>query len=320
MQILPLIVEDPADRLDVWLSENLEDLSRSRIQELIRDGSIRVNGRVVKPGVGLKTGDQVDVTVPDAIPVELIAEPIPLDVIYEDADIIVINKQAGLVVHPAVGHPSGTLVNALLYHCHDLRGIGGELRPGIVHRLDRDTTGVLIAAKHQVALELLTEMFKTRAVTKEYRALVWGAPRPDKGRIETLIGRSQHDRKRMSTQTDRGRPAVTWYETIATRGPISLLSLRIETGRTHQIRVHMIHRHCPVVGDPEYGLRHPRELAVPAERQMLHAARLALEHPILRRPMVFEAPLPADMRAVWESLAEPATVDRLSAKPPDDKS
>lgn len=306
MRILPLTVEDPADRLDVWLSENIEDLSRSRLQELIRDGWVRVNGKTSKPNAGLKIGDQVEVTIPDAVPVELIAEPIPLAVLYEDADIIVINKQAGLVVHPAAGHPSGTLVNALLHHCQDLRGIGGELRPGIVHRLDRDTTGVLIAAKHQAAYEALAAMFKSRVVTKEYRALVWGVPRPDKGRIETLIGRSRHDRKRMSTQTDHGRPAVTWYETLETRGPISMVSLRIETGRTHQIRVHMIHRHCPIVGDPEYGLRHPRELPILPQRQMLHAARLALQHPIARRPMVFDAPIPADMRAVWDSLADSA--------------
>ena len=303
METLQLTVDDPADRLDVWLSENAEDLSRSRIQELIRDGLVTVNGRaVLKPGSGLRPGDEVAWTLPEAAPIELTPEAIPLAVIYEDAEIIVVDKPAGMVVHPAPGHPRGTLVNALLYHCRDLRGIGGELRPGIVHRLDRDTTGVLVAAKSEKALANLTEQFKTRAVTKEYRALVWGRPRPEKGRIETMIGRSRHDRKRMSTRTDQGRPAVTNYETLETRGPISLLSVRIETGRTHQIRVHLIHRQCPVVGDPEYGMRHPRELPVQPARQMLHAARLGLEHPTTGRPMVFEAPLPADLEAVLAAL------------------
>ena len=195
-------------------------------------------------------------------------------------------------MHPAAGHPGGTLVNALLHHCHDLTGIGGELRPGIVHRLDKDTTGVMVAAKTAAALEALADQFKQRGVRKEYVALVHGAPRPATGVIESLIGRSRHDRKKMSAQPARGRHAVTHYQIEEALGTFCLLRLRIETGRTHQIRVHLAHIGHPVVGDPAYGRRH----SIPdVDRQMLHAAQLTLQHPRTGATLEFSAPLPSDM-------------------------
>jgi len=281
-------------RVDIWLERRLEGFSRSRVQALIKSGLITVNGRPVKAGAAVQSGWIAVVNLPPPAPVAVVAENIPLAVLYEDADVVVVNKPAGLVVHPAAGHASGTLVNALLYHCGDLAGIGGELRPGIVHRLDRDTSGAMVAAKNQKAMESLAAQFKARTVAKEYLALVAGAPKPLAGRIETLIGRSAHDRKKMTTRTTTGRAAVSRYEVVEVLGGVSLVRVKIETGRTHQIRVHMAHIGHPVVGDPQYG--HARvALPVPAKRQMLHAARLAFDHPVTGVRMAFEAPLPSDM-------------------------
>jgi 23S rRNA pseudouridine1911/1915/1917 synthase len=237
---------------------------------------------------------EVCVRIPPPTVTELMPEAIPLDVLYEDSDIIIVNKQAGLVVHPAAGHSSGTLVNALLYHCHDLGGIGGDLRPGIVHRLDKDTSGALVAAKHETALNGLIEQFKAGRVEKEYRALVLGIPTPPSGTIETLIGRSRNDRKKMSAHPPVGRQAVTHYETIRRWVDAALLSVRIETGRTHQIRVHMRHIGHPVLGDSQYG---SRQAARMAPRQMLHAFRLAFAHPVSGVPVSVTAAFPDDMIA-----------------------
>jgi 23S rRNA pseudouridine1911/1915/1917 synthase len=206
------------------------------------------------------------------------------------------------VVHPAAGHAAGTLVNALLYHCRDLAGIGGELRPGIVHRLDRDTSGALVVAKNESALRDLVRQFKARQVRKEYLALVWGQPRPAAGRVETLIGRSPRDRKKMSAQPKSGRPAVTLYETLENLGPAALLRVRIETGRTHQIRVHLAHLGHPVVGDREYGHKRPAPLPAPVPRQMLHAERLSCVHPRTGGLLVFSAPVPPDMQTLLAAL------------------
>lgn len=290
-------------RLDVWLSQIETGLSRARIQDLIRTGNIIVNGKPAKPSLSLQPGQEIGITVPPPVDVELKPEAIPLAVLFEDADLIVLNKPAGLVVHPAAGHASGTLVNALLAHCGDLAGIGGEKRPGIVHRLDRDTTGVMVVAKNETSMRALVNQFRHRQVTKEYLALVWGHPNPPAGRTETLIGRNPNDRKKMCTRPTTGRPAITNYETAETFTDTALLRVRIETGRTHQIRVHMAFLGHPIIGDPHYG--RPRRDLLPAPlpaRQMLHAARLRFTHPSTGKDVVFEAPLPQDMRELLDLL------------------
>ena len=288
-------------RVDVWLERRMQGVSRSRVQALIKSGRITVNGAVVKASAAVQPGWTAVVDIPPPEPVAVMAQNIPLAVLYEDADVVVINKPPGLVVHPAAGHASGTLVNAILYHCGDLAGIGGELRPGIVHRLDRDTSGVMVVAKNQKAMESLSAQFKARTVAKEYLAVVAGVPRPLAGRIETLIGRSAHDRKKMTARTTSGRPAVSRYEVVEVLCGASLARVKIETGRTHQIRVHMAHIGHPVVGDPQYG-RTRVAMPVPVTRQMLHARQLAFDHPATGVRMSFEAPLPSDMAELIERL------------------
>ena len=290
-------------RLDAWLSTQAPGLSRARIQDLIRSGHILLDRKSIKPSHKLATGQTIRVKIPPPVEVELKPETIPLDVLFEDSDLIVINKPAGLVVHPAAGHASGTLVNALLAHCPDLAGIGGEKRPGIVHRLDRDTTGVMVVAKHEIAMRALVNQFRHRQVTKEYLALVWGHLNPPAGRAETLIGRNPNDRKKMCVRPDTGRPAITVYETLEKFPGASLVSVRIETGRTHQIRVHMAFLGHSIVGDPQYGRPRRDALPVPVpRRQMLHAVRLTFIHPATGQSLAFEAPLPADMRDLMDAL------------------
>ena len=292
-------------RLDAWLSLQAPDLSRARIQGLIHQGEVQVNGKPAKPSQKLAVGQSITLVIPPPVSTELKAESIPLEVLYEDTDLIVINKPAGLVVHPAAGHASGTLVNALLGRCPDLAGIGGEIRPGIVHRLDRDTTGVMVVAKNEAAMRSLVNQFRHRQVTKEYLALVWGQPMPPSGRTETLIGRNPHDRKKMCTKPDSGRPAVTVYETVANYTTTSLVRVRIETGRTHQIRVHMAHLGHSIVGDQQYGRPRRDALPVPVPaRQMLHAVRLSFTHPASGTPLSFEAPPPHDMQTLLARLSD----------------
>lgn len=301
---------EAGSRLDVWLGSRRPELSRARWQELIKTSHVRVNGQVRKPHYELRESDIVDYEIPPPEPTELVAQEIPLSILFEDADILVLNKPAGLVVHPAPGHSSGTLVNALLHHCKDpatggtsLKGIGGELRPGIVHRLDRDTSGVLVIAKNELAMTGLAAQFKSREVRKQYAALVWGQPVPKSGTIKTLVGRNPHDRKKMSAKPASGRPAVTHYETVRKFPEASLLRVRIETGRTHQIRVHLAHIGHPVVGDTQYGRARKTNRPVPAARQMLHAEQLAFTHPRTGRPLEFKAPIPEDMRDLLEALS-----------------
>jgi len=295
-------------RLDAWLVEKLPDLSRARIQSLIRDGHVQVNGSASKPSHAIHNDDRIDVAVPPPAETRIEPEDIPLDALYEDNDILVINKPAGLVVHPAPGHDSGTLVNALLHHCKDpdggtsLGGIGGELRPGIVHRLDKDTSGVLVVAKNDKALSGLQAQFKRHDVTKEYAAIVWGCPAPETGTIDTLVGRNPHNRKKMSAKPQRGRRAVTHYRVVSKFAETSLLSVRIETGRTHQIRVHLAYAGYPVVGDRQYGRARKTRHPVAAGRQMLHAKRLSLRHPCTGMELELEAPLPEDMRNLLRDL------------------
>jgi 23S rRNA pseudouridine1911/1915/1917 synthase len=298
-------------RLDVWLGSRKPDLSRARWQELIKAGHVRVNGQVKKPHCELHANDVVETEIPPPEPTELVAQDIPLNILFEDADILVLNKPAGLVVHPAPGHSSGTLVNALLHHCKDLdgggtslAGIGGKQRPGIVHRLDKDTSGVLVIAKNDLAMTGLAAQFKAREVRKQYAALVWGQPVPERGTIKTLVGRNPHDRKKMSAKPASGRPAVTHYETIRKFPEASLLRVHIETGRTHQIRVHLAHIGHPVVGDTQYGRARKPVRPVPAARQMLHAEQLAFTHPRTGLPLEFRAPIPEDMTNLLRFLAE----------------
>lgn len=299
----------PADatgrRLDSWLAQTVPDLSRARWQALIRGGHVRVDGQAHKPGHLLQGRECIAYDIPPAEPVSLTAEDIPLSILYEDHDLIAIDKPAGLVVHPAPGHAHGTLVHALLHHCDDLTGVGGQLRPGIVHRLDKDTSGVIIAAKNQAAHTRLTSQFKQREVEKAYLALVRGHPHPPEGTIEAAIGRSERHRKRMSTRTTRGRPATTHYAVSETLADAALVRLRIETGRTHQIRVHLAHIGHPILGDAVYGGRRVPD-ALKAGRQMLHACRLRIRHPITDQPLEFVAPLPADIEAMIRALRCPS--------------
>jgi 23S rRNA pseudouridine1911/1915/1917 synthase len=289
-------------RLDVFLAARLPACSRAFASRLISTRHIKVNGTPRKPGYRLKPGDRVTGCIPPPQPSGLLPEPIPLHILYEDEHIVVINKQPGLVVHPAPGHYSGTLVNGLLYHCPDIGAIGNELRPGIVHRLDKDTSGTLVAAKNAAALVHLSAQFKHRSVAKDYLALVHGDMPAESGIIRLPIGRHPLDRKRMSTRSRKAREAATDWRVARRWGGFTLLELRLKTGRTHQIRVHCAALQRPIVGDPVYGRRKAagdgveiQALLGRVRRQMLHAWRLEISHPHTGERMRFESPLPADM-------------------------
>ena len=298
---LPAVAPTEAGmRLDVWLACHMPTLSRSRLQALIREGAVsHQDGAIAdRPRTVVQAGDVYHVVPPQPVSVALEPEAIELDICYEDADILVLNKPAGLVVHPAAGHATGTLVHALLHHCHDLQGIGGELRPGIVHRLDKDTSGVMVIAKHEQALHGLMQQFKHRLVRKCYLAITVGIPVPTKGRIETGIMRSRHDRKRMcAVALPSGRAAVSQYHVRQVGQGFGLVEVRIETGRTHQVRVHMAHIGYPLAGDRVYGQGKVRVWRVldGQLRHMLHAAMLAFIHPINGKPLCFHVPPPSDM-------------------------
>ena len=294
--------EVAGERLDRWLSEQIEHFSRSRCKELTKAGQVLVNGELRKPNYTLKESDAVELTIPEPEELDLTPEDIPLDIVYEDADLIVVNKVAGQVVHPAVGNYSGTLVNALLFHCNDLQDIGGKLRPGIVHRIDKDTSGLLVVAKNEPCLKALQAQFKERTVQKEYIALLQGIPFPAFGSIETQIGRSRNDRKKMSVDVDNGKHAITHYETADKFKAQSLVKVKIETGRTHQIRVHMAHIGHPLLGDAVYGRPSRDACPIKAKRHMLHAASLTLEHPSSGESLTFTADLPQDMADLISAL------------------
>ena len=289
-------------RLDKKILETHPDFSRSRIEGLIKSGFVTVNGAVAEKA-GMKVGDDDEVVVEIPPPVPAIPEPeaIALDIVYEDDDIIVINKMPGMVVHPAPGHFTGTLVNALLHHCPNLSGIGGVARPGIVHRLDQDTSGLIVVAKSQKAMDGLVKAFAShKAIEKTYLAVCHGRPRLDAGRIENLIGRHPVDRKRMAIVEKNGKAAITNWKVLSknTAQPISIIECRIETGRTHQIRVHTASLGTPVIGDKVYGKSalDKRLDPIPA-RQMLHAWKLKLYHPVTSKILEFTAPIPTDMQA-----------------------
>jgi 23S rRNA pseudouridine1911/1915/1917 synthase len=287
-------------RLDAWLAAQCEGFSRSRIQGLIKAGRMTVNGKECSRGTEkVKEGDIVALSIPPPVPAIPEPEDIALDVVFEDADIIVVNKPAGLVVHPAPGHLDGTLVNALLHHCPDLAGIGGVARPGIVHRLDQDTSGLMIVAKSERAMQTLTKEFASHEqIEKIYIALVHGKPNPLQGRIETLIGRSPYDRKKMAIVEKNGKIAVTNYKTLPVAAPpLAAVECLIETGRTHQIRVHLSSIGCPIAGDRVYGRQSSdKKLETFPARQMLHAHKLNLKHPVTREPLRFVAPIPEDFK------------------------
>ncbi len=285
-------------RLDGWLASVLHTTSRSRIQSWIRSGHVTVDGQIVKPGHLLVAGTRLEVRPPPVKPTDLEPEPIPLDILYEDEALLVVNKPPGLVVHPAAGHAHGTLVNALLYHCPELPGIGGEQRPGIVHRLDKDTSGLLVVAKTEQALDGLARQFKERRVKKQYTAFVRGQPTPAEGYIDAAIARDPHNRQRMRALVAGGRSARSRYTLRETWAEASLVDIWIETGRTHQIRVHMAHIGHPVLGDTTYGRYRTLRDGTAVPRQMLHAAQLAFDHPVSGVRLTWQAPLPEDMNRI----------------------
>lgn len=287
------------NRIDKFVKDQLGDeYSRSMIQLWIEDGHILVNGESVKANYKLSTGDQVTLTIPEAESVEITPEDIPLDVYYEDADVIVVNKPRGMVVHPAPGHGSGTLVNALMFHCKDLSGINGELRPGIVHRIDKDTSGLLMAAKNDKAHASLAAQLKEHSVTRKYYALVHGNLSHDQGTIDAPIGRDPHDRKMYTVIEKNSKHAVTHFHVVERFGDYTLVELKLETGRTHQIRVHMKFIGHPLVGDPMYG----RSKGIKMDGQALHAAVLGFVHPSSGKYIEFRAPMPEDMEMLLQSL------------------
>lgn len=298
-------------RLDVFLASRQAGLSRSRIQTLIRSGHVRVNGIPSKSSHVLRVGDRVSLVIPLAAPTTLEPEAIPLDVVFEDNSLIVLNKPPGLVVHPAPGHSTGTLVHGLLRHCRDLPGIGGELRPGIVHRLDKDTSGLMVVAKDERTHEALSSQFKSGKVRKGYCALVHGAVKEERGEIDLPIGRHPRERKKMAVLSSGGRRAVTrWEKAEEVNRDFSLLSVHPKTGRTHQIRVHLAHMGHPILGDPVYGYgRHwwkqyasREEISISVRRQMLHAESLGFLHPLREVFVEFLADLPRDMDETLRAL------------------
>jgi len=288
-----------ADISDLRLDKVASDqshLSRTRIQNLIKKGYITVNGEKTRPGYLLQEGDRVDITIPSPTPVDLIPETMPLSIVYEDKDILVLDKPPGLTVHPAPGHPSHTLVNAILAHCPDLPVIGGSLRPGIVHRLDKDTSGLIIVAKNELAQDDLAAQMKARTIVKKYLVLVKGKLTPEKGAIEAPIGRDPRNRQRMAV-VSTGRPARTGYRVLQQWENYTLVEATLETGRTHQIRVHFGAIGFPVMGDVTYGMR-----STHLRRQFVHACYVKFRHPGTGECLELESPLPPDLKQALESL------------------
>ena len=300
------------ERLDRWLAGVMPDVSRARLQAIISGGGVLVDGRVARPSRRLKTGQSISVRLPAPQPAVPLPEDIPLSVIYEDAHLLVVDKPAGLVVHPGAGRATGTLVNALLHRVRDLSGIGGVVRPGIVHRLDRGTSGLLVVAKDDASHLALSRQFAGRTVEKEYLAVVLGVPRAAAGTIDVPIGRDPVHRKRMSARAPRGRAARSTYRVVEALDGAALLRVRIATGRTHQIRVHLAAVGHPVAGDPTYGgqrrpaSRRPEARAAleALSRPALHAAHLAFSHPASGERVSFSSPLPADLEVLLAALRE----------------
>ena len=296
-------VSKNSDRLDRYLSQELSDLSRSRIQQLIEQGHVQINNLIcTSKKINLKTGDLITLEIPATQPLELIAENIPLDILYEDDELIILNKPAGLVVHPAPGHPDGTLVNAILAHCPNLPGIGGIQRPGIVHRLDKDTTGAIAIAKTDLAYQHLQAQLQAKTARREYLGLIYGVPKTETGSIDLPIGRNPQDRKKMAIVSleDGGRNAVTHWRVKERFGNYTLIHFQLETGRTHQIRVHSAKIGHPIVGDPIYSSGHSLGVNLPG--QALHAWKLQLQHPVSGDLVEVTAPLPRSLTTLLEVL------------------
>jgi 23S rRNA pseudouridine1911/1915/1917 synthase len=303
------------ERLDLFLTTHVENATRSKVQRAIKEGAVLVDGKTVRPSHQVAPGEVIHVTLPRPPPQKALPEEIPLDIIYEDDDLLVVNKPAGMVAHPAYGNYTGTLVNALLFHCQSLSTLNDPaMRPGIVHRLDKETSGLLVVAKNDTAHAKLARQFARRTIGREYQAIVWGKVDPPTGLIETDLGRSKSDRKKMAV-VKAGKRAVTEYSLITQFDYLALIRLKLHTGRTHQIRVHLAHVNHPVFGDPTYNGRHlvagPGTPAQKAEvqqllklmpRQALHARTISFVHPSTGQPMSFESPLPPDMLAVLERL------------------
>lgn len=295
-------------RLDRALAELLPDLSRERIKALIVEGQIVSGGRSLNPSMKVAVGQDYSITLPAPVALDAVAQDIPLDIVHEDADLIVVDKPAGLVVHPAAGNLDGTLVNALLHHCDgQLSGIGGVARPGIVHRIDKDTSGLLVVAKSDKAHEGLARQFKDHSIDRLYAAIVYGIPTPGSGTVDAWIGRSDADRKKMAVHREgRGKHAVTHYRVMERLRGAAMVECRLETGRTHQVRVHMAHLGHPLIGDPVYGRDRKGFKSILEtlgfKRQALHAKRLGFIHPVTEEPLAFDSPLPADMQELLSEL------------------
>jgi 23S rRNA pseudouridine1911/1915/1917 synthase len=302
------------ERLDVYLTNHVENATRTKVQAAIRAGHVLVDGKPVRVSHPVGPGEVIHVTLPKSSPPDVTPEPISLDIIYEDERLLVVNKAAGMVTHPAHGNYTGTLVNALLHHCRSLSAVNDNMRPGIVHRLDKDTSGLMVVAKDDTAHAFLARQFARRTIIREYWALVWGRLATREGTIDASLGRSKTDRKMMAVVAD-GKHAVTGYEELERFPYLSLMRLRLQTGRTHQIRVHLAHVGHPIFGDPTYhgrrinaGPGSPRQRAEVQElldliqRQALHAKTIGFVHPGSKESMFFDSPLPADMRAVLERL------------------
>src|SRR5262249_5923733 len=308
MKDVEVTSEHAGTRLDAFLAAVLPDRSRSQIQKLIKDGHVTGASRDLRPSTAVKTGQRYQIELPEPVTATAAAEDLPLAILYEDADVVVIDKPPGMVVHPSAGHASGTVVNALLYHIEDLSGVGGELRPGIVHRLDRGTSGLMVAAKTDAAHQELARQFHDREVEKEYIALVWGFVQQGR-RIDAAIGRDPKDRQKMSTRARRARNAVTRVTKAEQLKGVSLLHVAIATGRTHQIRVHLSAIGHPIVGDQTYGGVHRRVAGDVRAVQRLEPpfpppARLVFTHPTEGRRMEFTSPLPADLLSVIDEIRE----------------
>lgn len=300
MEKLFFTIEKGGERIDKYLSEQLEDMTRSHIQKLIKENMVRVNGIAVKSNFKLSASDQIEVEIPELKEPDILPENIPLDILYEDQDILVVNKPKGMVVHPAPGHYTGTLVNAIMYHCKDnLSGINGVMRPGIVHRIDMDTTGSLLICKNDRAHQALAEQLKEHSITRKYHAIVHGRLKEDEGTIDKPIGRHPIDRKKMSVHCTNGREAITHYRVLKRFQQFTYIECQLETGRTHQIRVHMSSIGHPILGDQIYG---PAKCPYKLQGQTLHAKVLGITHPTTGEYMEFDAPLPDYFQGLLEKM------------------
>ena len=294
VEVVTAVAEDAGARIDVCLAAKL-GVSRSNIQKLLEEGRVKRGDKVLKANYKVRAGEVYTVDIPEPEPIEAVPEDIPLDIIYEDDDVVVLNKARGMVVHPAPGNYTGTLVNALLYHCKNLSGINSAIRPGIVHRLDKDTSGIMIVAKNDAAHIALSQQIQSKTAVRTYLAVVRGNIKIDSGTIETQIARDKNDRKKMAVVKEGGREAITDYEVLERFGKYTLVRCKLRTGRTHQIRVHMEYLGYPLVGDPKYS---PMKTPFAIKGQALHSHTLEFTHPRTGERMKFEAPLPEDMHKI----------------------